>query len=112
MFAINRTLNAVNVAFTAAEVIASYDYVTAGKKVINASATVTAIVIGVCSYVWTALLLFWESNGDQILTAIVRFTVTFMDACGSVYYAGRNFRPVASHYCAQLADSTFYMLAA
>ncbi len=110
MFATNRTLNAVDFVFNATEVIASYDYVAVGDRVIQITATLAAVVIGVCSYVWTALLLFWEDNGDTILTSVVRFTFILMDACGSVYYAGRKLRPVANRYCALAADSAFYQL--
>ena len=111
MFITNRYLTALDVIFNAAEVIERYDAVAVGERVINISATLAAIVIGVCSYVWTALMLWWEDNGDRTLTAIVRFTFLFIDACGFCYYAGRKLRPVANRYCARLADSAFYALA-
>ncbi len=110
MFATNRYLNAADVVFNATEVIASYDYVAAGDRVIQSVATASAIVVGVVTYIVTALQLFWCEHGDTILTAIVRFTFILMDACGSVYYAGRNFRPVANRYCALATDSAFYQL--
>jgi hypothetical protein len=111
MFTINRTFNVIDTAFSAAEVIERFDAVAVGEKVINISATVAAIVIGVCSYVWTALLLWWEDNNATVITHLTRFTFLFIDALGATYYAGVNTRPVINYWVARVADTVLYNLA-
>lgn len=112
MFATNRYLTAVDVAFNAAEVIASFDYVAVGNSVITCAATVCAIVVATTSYIITALQLFWCEQGDVITTRTIQFVVATADFAGACYFAGRKFRPVANRYCALLADTAFYKLAA
>ena len=111
MFVSNRTLTALDVIFNAAEVIESYDYVAVGDRVIQSVATFAAVIVGVVTYVITALQLFWCEHGEVILTRTVQLTVILIDACGCCYYAGVNARPVINRYCARLADSAFYALA-
>ena len=112
MFITNRTLNALDALFNAAEIIEGFDAVALGDRVINATATIAAVIVGVITYAITALQLFWCEHGETILTRIVQFTVIFIDACGTVYYWGVNSRPVINRYCARLADSAFYALTA
>ena len=112
MFTTNRTLNALDIMFNAAEIIERYDAVAVGDRIIKWTATAAAIIIGVCSYVWTALMLWWEDNGEVIITRATRFTFLFIDAVGATYHAGVNSRPVINRYCARLADSAFYALTA
>ncbi len=112
MFAINRTFNVIDTAFTSLEAISEFDYIAVGEKVINISATVAAIVVGVCSYVWTALLLFWEDNGEVITVGATRFVINIVDFAGWCYHTGRKVRPVVTHNLNRLADAAFFTLAA
>jgi hypothetical protein len=112
MFTANRTLTALDIIFASVEQIADFDYVALGESTLNVIATLTAIIIGVTTYVSTAVLLWWEDNGESTLIAATRFIFTMVDFAGACYYAGRNIRPVANHLTAQLADGLFYAFAA
>jgi hypothetical protein len=112
MFTINRTFNVIDTAFSAGEVIERFDAVAVGEKVINISATVAAIVIGVCSYVWTALLPWWEDNGEVITVGAIRFVINTVDFAGWCYQAGRKVRPQVNLAVNHLADTAFFKLAA
>ena len=112
MFTANRTLNALDVAFSALEQIADFDYVAVGEKALNFIITVTAVIVALTAYVSTALQLFWLENGETILTNAVRIVINTVDFAGACYYAGRNFRPVANRLTAQLADVIYYRLIA
>jgi hypothetical protein len=112
MFTANRTLTALDIIFASVEQIADFDYVALGEKTLNVILTLTAIIVGVATYVSTAVLLWWEDNGESTLIAATRFIFTVVDFAGACYYAGRNIRPVANRLTAQLADGLFYALAA
>jgi hypothetical protein len=112
MFTANRTLTALDVMFAAAENVSRYDAVAVGEKALTIIATVAAFIVAVTSYVYTALLLWWEDNGENTLIAATRFIFTVVDFAGACYYAGRNFRPVANRVTARVADGIFYALAA
>jgi hypothetical protein len=64
-----------------------FDYVQFGEDVIKFSATATAVVIGVVSYVWTALQLWWEDNGETTQVNFIRFLVNVIDFIGAIAYA-------------------------
>ena len=112
MFTANRSLTALDVAFSTAEQIADFDYVALGEKALNVIATVAAFIVAVTTYVSTALQLFWLENGEVILTNVFRIVITIVDFAGACYYAGRNFRPVANRVTARVADGIFYAFAA
>ena len=78
----NYTLSAIDVIFGATESISEIDYVSAGRKVINAVVTLAAIIVAVSTYAWTALLLFWDEHGENIKGGAIRvfsLTVDFVD---------------------------------
>ena len=108
----NHYLNVADVAFHAAEVIEGFDYVAFGENVINISATIAAVIVGVMTYVITAFQLFWLEHGEVILTRTFQFTTTLIDTCGAVYYAGVNSRPAVNYWTARVTDNVFYALAA
>ena len=110
MITANRTLNAIDALFSVIEQIERYDYAAIGEKVINITATVAAVIIGVVSYIYTALLLWWEDNGQSVIINAVRFTFIIIDTIGAVYYAGVNSRPVINHWVSRLADTTYRTL--
>ena len=64
--------------------IQEFDYVKFGDNVIEFSATAYAIVVGVFSYVWTALQLWWEDNGEATQVNFIRFVVNVIDFIGAV----------------------------
>ena len=112
MFATNRYLTAADVAFSALDIIEGFDAVALGEKVINATATVCAIIVAVVSYIVTALQLFWLDNGKVITTRAFQFIITLADFAGGCYHAGRKLRPVVTHNLNRLADTAFFTLAA
>jgi hypothetical protein len=108
MIITNAKLNALDALFFIAEQIERIDPVAIGEKVINISATAAAIIIGVTSYVITALQLFWLEHNETIITNAVRFTFFIADTIGAVYYAGVNSRPVITHWAARLIDRVYF----
>ena len=112
MIVANRYLGIIDQVFTALDIIEHFDYVTVGDRIINATATVAAVIVGIITYVITALQLFWLDRGDTIVINTIRFTVTLADFAGNCYHAGRNFRPVVVHNLNRLADAAFFTLAA
>jgi hypothetical protein len=112
MIIANRTLTALDIIFASVEQIAEFDYVDLGEKALNVIATLTAIIVAVATYVYTALLLWWEDNGEVTITRVVQFTFWFIDAVGATYHAGVNSRPVVNRLTARVADGIFYAFAA
>lgn len=112
MIIANRTLNVIDTAFNVIEQIERVDPVAIGEKVINITATAAAVIMGVASYVITALQLWWEDNGQSIITNAVRFTFIIADTIGAVYYAGVNSRPIINQWVARLADEVYFTAAA
>lgn len=112
MFTTNTKLNAIDALFTAIEQIERYDYVAVGETVINITATAAAVIVGVASYVITALQLWWEDNGQSIITNAVRFTFLIIDTIGAVYYAGVNSRPVIAYWGNRIIDRVYFTAAA
>jgi hypothetical protein len=84
------------------------------SKTIHTAATVCAIVVGVASYLITAVQLFWADHGETIEDYVRRLRNGFDDAryltyelgkdCGSFYYT------VALPWCAGRVDGLFYAL--
>jgi hypothetical protein len=112
MIIANRTLNVIDTAFTVIEQIERIDPVAIGEKVINIIATAAAVIIGVATYVITALQLLWLEHNETIITNAVRFTFIIADTLGATYYAGRKLRPLVNHWTARLTDTLFYAFAA
>ena len=112
MFISNRYLTVADIAFSTLDIIERVDYVTLGSRVINTTATLAAIIIGITTYVVTALQLFWLERGETIIINTIRFTVTLADFAGDCYHTGRKVRPVVIHTLNHLADTAFFKLAA
>ena len=112
MIIANRTLNVIDTAFTVIEQIERIDPVAIGEKVINIIATAAAVIIGVATYVITALQLLWLEHGETVIISAVRFTLITADTLGATYYAGRKLRPLVNHWTARLTDTLFYAFAA
>jgi hypothetical protein len=82
------------------------------SKTIRSAVTLVAIVVGVASYLITAVQLFWADHGDTILDYARRLRNGFDDArfltyelgkdCGTFYYT------VGLPWCAGRVDQLFY----
>lgn len=107
----NTALNTLDVNFTILEKVSEFDYVAFGQSTIKVTATVTAIVIGFCSYVWLALQLFWEDHGETITVGSVKFTFSVVDFAGECLLAGRNFRRFTNFLTFNLTDRVYYLAA-
>ena len=112
MYATNTTLNIIDSAFSVIEVIADYDYVKSGERIIALIATAAAIIIGVATYCTTALQLFWEEHGESIMTNALRAIIIAADFAGNCYYAGRDFRRFMNTESARIMDRAYYSLIA
>lgn len=112
MITTNAKLNALDALFTLTEQIERVDYVAAGERIIHTAATIAAVIIGVATYLITALQLFWLEHGEAIITNAVRVTFLIADAIGTTYYLGRNLRPAANRLVAQLTDGIYYIATA
>lgn len=108
----NATLNVFDFGFGALEKVSEVDYVKLGENVIESVATVAAIVVGVATYVWTALMLFWLENGETIIKRAVQFVFLIVDFAGELLMAGREFRAFANKATARISDGVFYALTA
>jgi hypothetical protein len=110
MFATNRYLTVADIAFSALDIIERHDYVAVGDRIINATATVAAVIVGIITYVITALQLFWLEHSESIIINAVRFIVTLADFAGGCYYAGRKLRPYANLAVNRVVDSAFHVM--
>lgn len=107
----NSTLNVIDGVFGAAETISEIDYVSVGRKVINGVVIVTAVIVALCTYAWTALQLFWDCHGEKIKMAATRFAFNTVDFAGNCMLAGREFRGFVNVTVAQITDRAFYLAA-
>lgn len=67
--------------------IQEFDYVKFSDNVIEFSATVYAIVVGVFSYAWTAFQLWWDDNGEATQVNLIRFVVNVIDFIAAIVIA-------------------------
>ena len=88
-----------------------FDYVQFGENVIKTAATFAAIVVGVVSYVWTALQLWWEDNGEATQVNLIRFIVNVIDFIGSVAYETPKVYRWVKLNSNRLIDSLFFQVA-
>jgi uncharacterized protein YaeQ len=51
----------------------NFNYVNFGNKVIYHVATILAVIVGVVSYSYTALQLWWEENNEDVVTNVKLF---------------------------------------
>ena len=112
MIITNRTLSIIDTAFTIIDRIERVDYVALGETVINIIATTAAIIVGVASYIITALQLFWEDHGQSIIINTVRFIINFADYCHELYQLGAETKRFITKSTNFLADRAFYTIAA
>lgn len=108
----NATLNVFDFGFGALEKVSEFDYVQFGETAIKRAAAIAAVVVGVVTYVFTALQLFWLQNGEVISKRAVQFVFLIVDFAGEMLMAGREFRRFVNRLTAQVSDGVFYALAA
>ena len=106
--ATNAGLNTLDALFVIADRIERIDPVAIGEKVINITATAAAVIIGVASYIYTALLLWWDDHGQSVIVNVTRFTFFIIDAIGATYHAGRKLRPTLNYWAARVIDRVYY----
>ena len=61
-----------------------FDYVKFGDNVIQVTATAYAVVVGVFSYAWTALQLWWDDNGETVQVNTIRIAVNLIDFIAAI----------------------------
>ena len=104
----NATPNAADSVFIALEKIEEFDYVAFGEKAIRFAATTSAIVVGLCSYIWLALQLFWEDHGDAILTFAFQTIVHTADFAHDLYTSGRALRRTLGYLLNRSVDNLYF----
>ena len=112
MFATNTQLSIIDSAFGVIEVIADYDYVESGERLIALIATAAAIIVGVITYCTTALQLFWLEHKERIITRAFQTVIIAADFAGNCYYAGRDFRRFMNTASERIMDRVYYSLIA
>ena len=85
MFSTNRYLSILDLTFIATEKVSKFDYVEFGEKFIIFVATISAVIVGFSSYVYTALQLWWEDNNETILTRGSQFIIHTMNFAHEIY---------------------------
>ena len=88
-----------------------FDYVQLGEDVIKYTATVSAVVVGIVSYVWTALQLWWEDNGEATQVNLIRFVVNVIDFIGEFVIATPKVYRWAQLNTNRVVDSLFFQVA-
>jgi hypothetical protein len=88
-----------------------FDYIQFGENVIQFTATLSAIVVGIASYVWTALQLWWEDNGEATQVNFIRFVVNVIDFIGAVAYATPKVYRWMQLNSNRVVDGIFYRVA-
>ena len=107
----NTALNTLDLLFSALETLSEVDYVALGQGAIRLTATATAVVVGLCSYLWLALQLLWDSHGETVTVGSVRLAFATVDLAGEVLVLGRDTRSAVNRLVASLSDRAFYALA-
>ena len=88
-----------------------FDYIQFGDDVIKFAATVSAIVVAVVSYVWTAFQLWWLDNGETVKVNTFRFVVNLIDVIAAFVIAiPKVYRSVTLNLN-RLVDYVFYQVA-
>ena len=107
----NTALNTLDLAFSLAEQVSEFDYVALGTWLVRATATVAAVVVGVCSYLVLAFQLWWDSHGEAVTVGAFRLAVGALEAAGGALALGRATRLGVNRLATVGADRAFYALA-
>ncbi len=107
----NAALNALDLAFSLAEQVSEFDYVALGAWFVRATATVAAVAVGVVSYLYLTLRLWWCEHGEAVTVGAFRLAVATVDVAGEVLALGRATRLGVNRLLAVGSDRAFYALA-
>jgi hypothetical protein len=88
-----------------------FDYVEFGAKAIQFAATVSAIVVGVVSYVWTAFQLWWEDNGEAVQVNSIRFAINVVNFVSAIVITISKIYRWVKLNSNRLIDSLFFQFA-
>jgi len=91
--------------------VKEFDYVKFGDNVIQFSATVSAIAVGVVSYFWTALLLWWNDNGENSKNKLLQFLFNVVVFIAEIAVAIPKLYRWVQMNINRLIDSAFYQIA-
>ena len=84
------------------------DYVKLGHNTINVVITVYAVVYAVLTYVWTALQLWWDDNGEDVKVNAVKLTFNTIDFVADVIFALRDLFRWVKVMSNRLPDSAYF----
>jgi hypothetical protein len=88
-----------------------FDYIEFGSKAIQFAATVSAIVVGVVSYVWTAFQLWWEDNGEAVQVNSIRFAINVVNFVSAIVITIPKIYRWVKLNSNRLIDSLFFQFA-
>ena len=104
-------LRTLDLLFSALETLSEVDYVALGQSAIRLTATVTAVVAALCSYLWLACQLWWDSHGEAVTVGLTRLAFGVVDLAGELLLLGRETRSAVNRLVAVASDRAFYALA-
>ena len=84
------------------------DYIQFGADAVKFAATVSAIVVAVVSYAWTALQLWWIDNGEALQVNTIRFVVNLIDFIAAIVIAIPKIYRWVKLNSNRLVDSLFF----
>lgn len=101
----NQTLNATDTILAAIESARNNERV---QKAVYITATVCAVIVAVTAYLSTALLVWWEDNGDNVKLKAAQFTIKLTHFTKAVYNEGVNSRPAIVSAANKIADKVYF----
>ena len=107
----NTALNALGLVFAVAEKVEGFDYVALGSNVVRITATVAAVAVGVVSYLYLTLRLWWCEHGEAVTVGAFRLVSGTLGAAGGALALGRATRLGVNRLLAVGTDRAFYALA-
>jgi hypothetical protein len=107
----NTALNALDLAFSLAEQVSEFDYVAFGARCVEVAATVAAVTVAVCTYLYLTLRLWWCEHGEAVTVGAFRLAVDAVDVAREVLALGREARLGVNRLLAVGADRAFYLAA-
>ena len=85
-----------------------FDYVKFGDNVIQVTATICALFVGVVSYVWTAFQLWWDDNGETVQVNFIRIVVNLIDFIAAIVIATPKVYRLVKLNSNRLVDSLYF----
>jgi hypothetical protein len=85
-----------------------FDYAKFGDNVVKYSITAYAIAVAVSSYLWTALQLWWDDNGEATQVNLIRLVVNVIDFIAAIVIATPKVYRWVKLNSNRLVDSLFF----